>query len=271
MENSAFLLQFLDNIDVFALIIVRLIGFFLLLPIFSGTTIPNMVKIVFILPLSLMIYSSGIVGQITYFDSTTGLVFLLVKEFMVGLSMSFVVYSIFMVLFMVGQFMDYQIGFSMVSVFDPVTQIQVPITGNLLYMFAILLLATTGGLHSLIALCFRSFELLPIGDAMVIGNGGLAQYMLKLLGDYFVLGVQIAMPIIGTIFIVDVSLGLLVKAAPQMNVFAVGMPIKLLIGLAMLYFVIPMFGGVYDHLYEQAYKAAINIMEILSPLGGISP
>lgn len=265
MENSYFMLQFLENIDIFAVIIVRLAGFLLLLPVFSGTTVPNLVKVIFLVPLALIVYSNGIVGEITYHSGTAGLVILLIKEFMVGLTLSFAVYTIFMVLFMVGQFMDYQIGFSMVSVFDPVTQIQVPITGNLLYMFSIVLLVRTGGLHSLIAAIVKTFEILPPGKAILVGNAGLAEYMLSILSDYFALGVQIAMPVIGTIFIVDVSLGLLVKAAPQMNIFAVGMPIKLLVGLCILFFVVPMFGGVYDHLFEQAYKAVLNILEGISP------
>ncbi|WP_250229369.1 flagellar biosynthetic protein FliR [Anaeropeptidivorans aminofermentans] len=265
MVNSIFFTDFFNNIDILMVILVRLTGFFILLPIFSGTTIPNTAKIAFILPLGIMIYSGGAVTEISYDSNTAGLVFLLIKEFMVGLTLSFAVYTIFMTLFMAGQFMDYQIGFSMVSIFDPVTQIQVPITGNFLYMLIILLLVRTGGLHAFIGVIFKSFEVLPVGTAEIFSNKFIASYMLSLLTDYFSLGVQIAMPIVGAIFIVDISLGLLVKAAPQMNVFVVGMPIKLLIGLYILYYIIPVFAGVYDHLFEQSYKAVINIMGGLSP------
>jgi flagellar biosynthetic protein FliR len=220
-----------------------------------------MIKLMFIIPLAYAIYASDIVPTVEYYDSVIGLVGLCVKEFMVGLSLSFAVYIIFTIMYLAGQFIDYQIGFSMVSVLDPVSQIQVPITGNMLNIMVLLIFLRSGALNTFIAAIFRSFEILPLGMGRILNNDFMHNYIIMLIVEYFVLGVQIAIPIIGTILIIDISLGLLVKAAPQMNVFVVGMPIKLLIGLILLYVVIPIYGSIYDFIYEQAMAAMLAVLE----------
>jgi flagellar biosynthetic protein FliR len=110
-----------------------------------------------------------------------------------------------------------------------------------------------------------SFEVLPIGEAHIINNSFIAHYIMGLLVRYFALGVQLAMPLIGTILLMDVSMGFLVKAAPQMNVFVVGMPIKLLVGLFILYTVVPAFGFVYEHIFAMSMDALYSMMGGLMP------
>jgi len=265
MESSALFLDLFNNIDILLVVLVRLVGFFMMLPLFSGSSIPVTLRVMFIVPLAFIVYSSGVVTTIFYQDSVLGLGVLLIKEFFTGFSMSFAVYIIFTIMYMAGQFIDYQIGFSMVSVLDPVSQIQVPITGNLLNIFMLLILIRSGGFHVFVATIYRSFEVLPIGRAVVLNNSAVPMIIINLIMEYFALGVQLAVPIIGTIMIVDISMGFLVKAAPQMNVFVVGMPIKLIVGLVVLYAIVPAFGGIYDFIYEQAMEALLNVMGGLMP------
>ena len=265
MESSALFLDLFNNIDVLLVVLVRLTGFFMMLPLFSGSSIPVTFRIMFIVPLAYIIYSSGVVTNVSYYDSIFGLGLLLIKEFFTGFSMSFAVYIIFTIMYMAGQFIDYQIGFSMVSVLDPVSQIQVPITGNLLNILMLLILIRSGGFHVFVATIYRSFDVLPIGQAVILNNSTVPWLIINLITEYFSLGVQLAVPIMGTIMIVDISMGFLVKAAPQMNVFVVGMPIKLLVGLVVLYAVVPAFGGIYEFIYEQAMEALLNVMGGLLP------
>jgi len=263
--NLAAIADFYNHLDVFALIVVRLIGFMVIMPIFAGANIPNLVKIGLAVAVGLLVYQSGVAGSVTYDDSIPGYVLLIFKEFMVGFCIGFAVYIVFNVVFYAGQLIDFQIGFSMVSVLDPLTQIQVPITGNLLYLVVTVIFVVSGGFSSVVAAVFYSFQHVPIGTADVIANGGLVWYLIQMIATFFVTGLKIAMPIVGSVLILDVSLGILVKTVPQMNVFVVGMPIKLLAGIAMLVIIAPMMATVYNFLYDQAYNSVLTIIKGLSP------
>jgi len=261
LDSAGFLLGLYDNIDVFLLITVRLLAFFLLLPIISGQYVPMMAKIGLAMYISLISVSTGTLSAAAYDNSVLGYLMLILGEFAVGLILAFAAYLVFSVFLFAGQLIDFQIGFSMVSVFDPVTQIQVPITGNLYYMVAAILFLQLGGLNSFIYTIFHSYKVLPIGGAFIIGNGGtLSAYILKMLGEMMVMGLQIALPVVGTVLAVDIALGLLVKAVPQMNIFVVGMPIKLFIGLMVLLVIAPLFIEYYNYVYE---AAANNVMTLI--------
>jgi len=265
MEIPLLLLYAFNNVDVLLIIFVRLIGFFLMIPLFSGTTIPMFIRILFVVPLAYIIFTSGVVTSVYYDDSIVGLTVLMVREFFVGFSMSFVVYIIFTLMYLAGQMIDHQMGFAMVSVLDPVAQIQVPITGNLLNIMTILLLVRSGGFNYFVAAIYRSFEFLPIGQAQILNNEFLAYYVVTMFVQYFILGVQLAMPIVGTVLLIDVSMGFLVKAAPQMNVFVVGIPIKMAVGMLILYAVIPAFAHIYEFIETRSLDALFNIMGGLAP------
>lgn len=268
MESYAFTVisQFYDNIDVFLLIFVRLLAFFLLLPVISGMSIPISVKLTLAVCISVVIFMSGAVTTVTYHNSIAGYFILILTEFLTGIFMGYVLFFIFNIIFYTGQLIDYQIGLSMMSVLDPVSQIQVPVVGNLYYLAVSAMLVVTGGLHSFIGAFFYSYQILPIGVANIIGNAPLAWYMLTLLTEFIVVAVKIALPIVGSILLIDVALGIMVKAVPQMNVFVVGMPIKLMVGLLLLLSVLgPTLGTIYNHLFELAYDALINTIWGMAP------
>jgi flagellar biosynthetic protein FliR len=265
-ETLALLTQFYDNIDVFLLIFVRIIAFFLYLPIISGLNIPVLVKLILALCLSIIVFLSGDVTAVTYNDTLPGYFVLLLTEFMAGMLMGYILYFIFNIIFFAGQLIDYQIGLSMMSVLDPFTQLQVPIAGNLYYLALSAMLVVSNGLHAFIGAFYMSFKLIPVGAANIIGNAPLTWLMLTLLTEFIVLAVKIAMPIVGAILVIDAMLGIMVKAVPQMNVFVVGMPIKLLAGLALMFVLLgPTFGGIYDHIFNLAYDSLSDLMIGMSP------
>lgn len=266
MDDIYFLADIFNNVDIFLLILVRIFGFFIILPILAGANVPATIRAGFACLFAYMVYFSGIYGEVdlNYYNNLSGYFFLIIKEFLVGFTMAYVIYLVFSVMYIVGHFIDDTIGFSMVSVFDPVSQIQVPITGNLLYLFAMALLIVTGGLNAILAVLFQSFEMLPIGQAVFLENENLTLYVLSLTINAFYMGIQIAMPIVGALMIINISLGILVKASPQMNVFVVGMPFKLLVGLILFFMILPIFANVYDLLFDEAYKAIVNVIRSLS-------
>ncbi len=257
--------QFLLRLDILVIINVRILAFVLVLPALSSSSIPNLVKLIFSLSISFLLFSTNQIETVNYINSVPGFVSLLVSEFVVGFTLAFVVYLIFSVMYLAGQLIDYQIGFSMLSVLDPFTQIQVPVTGNLLYFMMAALMIQSGALQVFITALFVSFEKIPPGTQFLWQNDRLFTYIVNLLGTYLELGMRVAMPIIGCIILIDIALGILVKSVPQMNVFVVGMPIKLLIGLVILYITVPGIASMIDTLYNMSNKALENV------IGGLSP
>jgi flagellar biosynthetic protein FliR len=249
------------------LVMARILAFFLVLPVFSGANITPMVKIGLAASVSLIIFVSGRVTSVVYQPTVLDFVMVFISEFMVGFLSGFVISLIFSLILLAGQLIDFQIGFSMVSVFDPVSQVQVPIVGNLFNLTMTAMLVQSGGLRGLIGALFFSYDRLPIGGAFIIGNGKLMYMLLDMLMNFMMVAVQIAMPIMGALLVIDMSMGLLVKAAPQMNIFVVGMPIKLLSGLILLGLLSPLLSDIYKIIFDLAYQALLETLRGMAEHG----
>ena len=266
MAGLDILVQFYEQVDILLLIFVRVIAFLSVLPAVSHRHMMVTVRVFFALSISVALFMSGVVTSVTYVDTPAGYVFLILQEFLVGTIMAFVVFSVYNLVYFTGQIIDFQIGLAMVNVLDPMTQIQVPIVGNLLYFVMIALLVASGGLHLLFGAFFHSYAVLPIGMGVVLGNQGIAWYMTLLLVDSIILAVRISMPVLGAMMIINAALGIMVKTVPQMNIFVVGLPIKLLVGLILLYLVMtPAAATIHRHVFELAYNAMSEVMWGMRP------
>jgi len=223
-----------SNIDVFLCILVRFFAFMTIMPIFSGQKIPATIRIMMGVAVSSLVVASGTVGEINYEQTAIGYAALILTEFLTGFIIGFVVYFMFSVFHFVGQMVDYQLGFSMASVLDPGSGEQVSVTGNLFYLAVMVLFVIGGGLDYFIKIVFDSYSIIPPGQADLFANGELAHDIVVMITRYFEIGMIIALPVIGAVVIIDIALGLLTKAVPQMNVFVVGIPVKLFAGLIIL-------------------------------------
>jgi len=265
MEPASILVEIYGNIDLFLLATVRMIGFFIILPVFTGQNVPTAAKITVAAGVALITSMGGQLERPLYDENVMGLFILMLQEFLTGFIIGFAVYLLFTIFYFVGQLIDYQIGFSMVSVYDPVSQIQAPITGNLYYLIMCAFFVMSGGLHRFVHAMCESYRIVPIGGAKILANSSLMFLMVNMMIEYLIIGVQIALPIVGTIIIVDVALGVLVKAAPQMNIFVVGMPIKVFVGIIVLFLMIPTVSNVYAYLYELLVSYTSNILQGMAP------
>ena len=264
MGDLPFLIAMFDQIDILILIMVRVMAFLTLMPVLSGMSIPMQVRLTVAVTVSVALFSSGLVTTVTYIDSVPGLVLLMINELMAGMAMGFIVFFVFNCILFAGHFMDFSIGFMMVNVMDPIQQIQVPVLGNVIFMSLSALLIVTGGLNHILMVFFDSYRIVPLGAAMILGNEPMAEYMVVALVGFVILAVRIAMPIVGTIFIVNVVLGIMVKTVPGINVFVVGMPLKILLGLFLMYSVVaPAFGFLYGLIFDNTFNSLVNIIEVM--------
>jgi len=266
------LVAFFEHVDILMMVFVRVLGFIMIVPVMSSQNLFGQGRLFLAFTVAIAIFMSGVVGTIDFVDTTPGYVYLILQEFMVGMFMGYVTTAVFNLMLFAGQMMDHQIGFMMVNVMDPMTQIQVPIVGNLYHFMLLAMVVVTGGIHAFFEAFFFSYQVLPIGTAVVIGNERLAWYFVHLMVESMVLAAQIAMPIVGTMMVVNVALGLVVKTVPQLNVFSVGLPLKIILGVSLLYLVVtPHFGTYFRYIFEMAELGLWEVMHGMQPTQGMVP
>lgn len=222
---------FSDSFFILILIFMRITGIFLQIPLFSSRNIPSVVKVWFVFFITIVITPTIIPGTLDFSNFMT-LGYYMLIEFITGLLLGGVVLFVLNALYIAGNIIDTNIGFSMVNVISPTDENQLPVTANLYYVIFMITFLITNSHHAIIRAVVRSFEIIPLGQSFL--SGEIINELIKVLGESFVLGVKISMPIILTIIIANVILGILSKAMPGMNVFVIGMPFKILIGLSII-------------------------------------
>lgn len=173
---------------------------------------------------------------------------LALPEIVAGLLLGMVCGFLFYGVELSGQVIGMQMGFGIVGVIDPMTEEQVSIISQLQYLFATLVFLTFNGHHFLLEGLGQSFQAVPLGGAHF--PAGLSQTVTTMSGDIFVAAVKIAAPVMAALFLTDVALGIIARTVPQMNIFIVGFPLKIGVGLLGLAFTWPMFTYVLKLLWK---------------------
>jgi flagellar biosynthetic protein FliR len=239
-----------DKFLILLLVFVRMSALFVATPVFGRREMPAYLKI------GLAFFCSYILVpllgdvQVEYTNLLSFAV-IVAKEFLVGIIIGFVSFLVFTALCIAGQIIDIQIGFGMVNVLDPTMNSQVPLTGNFIYILITLLFLSMDGHHMLLSALFKSYSVLPINgfeftEAMV-------NNMTTIFSDVFMIGFKISMPVLAAALLAEVALGILSRTVPQMNVFVVGIPLKIGIGLLTLYIMMPIFIQIMTVTFDRMY------------------
>ena len=239
----------LYNIEYFFLILVRISCFVFTAPFFSMRGVPNITKIGLSAILSMLMMGTMTPNEADY-TSVIGYAVLVFREAITGLLLGFSASIANYIVMFAGNVMDMDIGFAMVTEFDISSNSQVTITANMYYYFTLLLLLV-GGMHRfLIRALADSFSLIPLGGA-VFRRDVLLQSMIVYMRNLFVLGFRIMLPVFAVMLTMNVILGIMAKVAPQMNMFSVGVQIKILVAFAVMYLMVFLFPEVVDMITEQ--------------------
>ncbi|MDO3410686.1 flagellar biosynthetic protein FliR [Saccharibacillus sp. CPCC 101409] len=235
---------------VFMLIFCRVTSFFVVAPLISSRNVPNNFKIGLASFVAILIYLSYGTNQSVAFDG--GYILLIVREVLIGLMLGYIAYLIITAIQTAGAIMDIQIGFGMATVFDPTTGAVTPLTGNFKYMIAMLLFLAMNGHHRLLDAIVYSYNWVPLDNELFarIYDGSVSEFVLKSLAASFLVAFQMAAPIMVSLFLTDVGLGFLAKTAPQFNIFVIGIPIKIIVGLILLLMLMPSLTYIFDHLFS---------------------
>jgi len=245
-----------NKYEMFLLVLTRVSSIFIISPFFSAQNIPNVLKIGFSFILSILI---SVTLDINIDLEGTTFVAAIAKELMVGLIIGFISYMFFTIFYIMGQLIDMKIGFGMVNVMDPQHKVQVPLMGNFYYILAFLILLFINGHHIIINAIIDSYEFIPIGK-FVLGED-ITFSLINILSKTFATGFKLAAPIIGIILLMDLLLGILARTIPQMNVFVVGMPLKILVGLLIISVSIPIFYTITIDIFNETVSEIYNFLK----------
>ncbi|MDQ0161750.1 flagellar biosynthetic protein FliR [Bacillus alveayuensis] len=222
----------LQQYPAFLLIFMRIVSFMVTLPLFSYRTIPNRVKIGISFYLALLI---TVTIEVPAIELNSLYILLILKEVTLGLFIGLTAYIVISGVQIAGSFIDFQMGFAIASVIDPQTGVQSPVIGQLFYIFALFFLLSTNAHHLLIEGALNSFEFIPIEKQhLFLFEGQVVESLIIAFNKMFIIAFQMAIPIVGSLFLVDVALGILTRTVPQLNVFVVGFPLKIAVSFVMI-------------------------------------
>ena len=253
--------ELIPKISVLLLIFARVSSFFMVVPLFSYRTIPAQMKIAFALILSWMMYYTFTIDA---FEINGQYILLVMKEVIIGLSLGLIAYIIFSAVAIAGGFIDFQLGFAMANIVDPQTGVSTPLTGQFFNFLILLLLLATNGHHLILDGIFYSYQFLPMNELFpAFGDEQTVKYIMTLFTAVFMIAFQMSAPVVAVIFLVTLALGITGKTVPQLNIFVVGFPIKIVVGFLVLLVTMGAIVQVMGNVIELTIVSLRNFMEFL--------
>ncbi|WP_026476016.1 flagellar biosynthetic protein FliR [Alkaliphilus transvaalensis] len=253
----------LMNFNLFILILIRITGIFVAAPVFARNNFPMPMKIGFSVAISfilLPILGDGFLLEINGFWQLT---YYTIIEFMIGIIIGFIAFMYFSALYLAGTIIDTQMGFGMVNVFDPQTNTQVPVMGNFYNNLVSLLFIVMNGHHLLIRILADSYQLLPVGFTFTIGSDMIGQ-LNHIMIEVFILAFKFSAPVLITVLLANILLGILARTMPQMNVFIVGLPLKIIVGIVTVMISLQFLLPFTELLFDKMFSAVFDVLKILS-------
>ncbi|TFE02772.1 flagellar biosynthetic protein FliR [Jeotgalibacillus salarius] len=251
------------RLTILLLIIVRVTAFFVTMPLFSHRAIPTTHRIGLAILLSWMMYYTL---DAEPFEINGEYILLIVKEAIVGLFLGLIAYIILSAIQIGGNFIDFQMGFAMANVIDPQTGAQSPLIGQYLYTLALLLLLALNGHHLILDGIFFSYQYIPL-DQVTLGFGDplTPELIIKAFAATFVISFQLAAPVVATLFLVDIALGIVARTSPQFNIFVIGFPIKITVAFIVLIILMGVTFQVIERLFDLIF---VVMRDLMITLGG---
>jgi len=254
---------FLQAFPIFLLIFCRITSFFVVAPILSARNVPNSFKVALGFMISVIVYLAYGFGESVPTDGTY--VLLIIREILAGVLMGFVVYLFFVIVQISGALIDLQMGFGMANIVDPMTGASAPLTGNFKYWVLLVIFLSMNGHHYMLNALMHSYDWMPLSNELFarIHDGSISEFVTKTVVMAFMLGFQLAAPVVVSMFLTDVGLGFLAKTAPQFNVFVIGMPLKILVGFLILLLTMPSVTTLFSYLFSEMFGSLEQLLMIV--------
>lgn len=251
----------LYDLEYFLLILVRVTCFVFVAPFFSMDGAPRQVRIGLSFFTALLLYETITPSElpITY-NTVTGYAVIVMKEAITGLLIGLGASMCSAIVNFAGSVADMETGLSMATLMDPTTKQSTSISG-VLYQYIIMMMLIASGMYRyLFGALADTFVLIPINGA-VFHTDKLIQSVVSFMTQYIVIGFRIVLPVFCVMLILNAVLGVLAKVSPQMNMFAVGIQLKIWIGLAVLFFTARMLPSAANFIFDQMKKMTVSFVE----------
>ncbi|MCH5339679.1 MAG: flagellar biosynthetic protein FliR [Acetatifactor sp.] len=248
------------DLEYFLLILTRVSCFVFIAPFFSMRNTPRNVRIVLSFFTSILLYQTLTPAPIVEYSTVLEYAIIIIKEAVSGLLLGFGATACSSIVNFAGSVADMEIGLSMVNLMDPATRQNSSITG-VLYQYALMMmLVATGMYRYLFGALADSFTLIPVNGAVFNGES-LANSVVRFLTEYVIIGFRIVLPVFCVMILLNAILGILAKVAPQMNMFAVGMQLKVLVGLSVIFFITSMLPSAADLIFTEMRELIVAFVE----------
>jgi len=252
----------ITQLEIWMLALIRVSFCIFLLPVLMGDEVPVTLRAGLTFFVSILLFPTLPQQALALPENPAQLFSLALRELYVGAVMGFSGTFAFLGLRLAGAWMDQEVGFSMVQLFNPIALEEETALGNFMQLiFAMLLIATGGYLYWLQAIG-ESFKAIPIGGAHFALDGVLEGFI-RLSTLSFLFGIKAAAPVMVTLFLTSVALGIVARIMPQINAWLVGMPLKIGLGLVVLWTTLPVIWHLFRHHHEDIVQRALMLQSIM--------
>lgn len=249
----------LTDFEILILILVRVSCFVSVAPFYGHSGVPRQLKIGLSVFISLLLYGFIDKTALSY-TGLLGYAVIVLKEGITGLLIGFGASICNSIILFAGHVISMDIGLSMATEFNPEMNTQSTQVGDLYHYFIMLLLIATNMYQVILRAFADSFIVVPI-NGQVFDWDHLLQSMMQFMTDLFVIGFRIVLPVFACLMILNCILGILAKVSPQMNMFAVGMQMKIMVGLVVLFLTISLLPGIADFIFNEMRKMMVLFIE----------
>jgi flagellar biosynthetic protein FliR len=242
--------------------LTRILGLIMTAPVFGNNAVQTPVKIGLGVFITLIVAPTLPPLPDVALGSWQGL-FILVQQLLIGMAVGFIMRVVFAAVGAAGEIVGLQMGLGFASFFNPQSDGQTQVIANFFNLLATLLFLAVNGHLLLLNVIVASFQTLPISTQPLAAAGfySVAGYGATI----FALGLQLALPLIAILLMTNLALGILTRAAPQLNLYSIGFPITLGVGLIALDLTLPYFAPMLEHAFQNGLMTSMKLIQTLHP------
>jgi len=250
-----------DELERWFLMLFRIGSMLMVMPVFGYNSIPAAARMAVAFLVTSVIFPLHPETQLVLNPGVLEFFAVIIREVFIGLSIGTVTVFIFTGVQLAGHVMGHSMGFGMINTIDPFSEEHIPVLGQLLTMMTLVLFLLMNGHHFLLQAVDESFIRIPIGTG-ALSDRAIAGFA-RLTADIFSIGIKVAAPVLVSILVAEVALGIVARTVPQMNVWIIGFPLKIMVGLLTLLIALPMIVYVFGKIYRGWQGDVIDFLRAL--------
>lgn len=252
----------LKDLEYFLLIFVRVSMFIYIAPFYGMRGVPRQVKIGLSFFLAMLLFQVIVPREYPVYETVWGYAVIVMKEALTGLLIGMGANICTTVLAFAGRIIDMETGMAMSNLVDPTTKEMTSISGVLYQYMVTLILIISGMYQYLLKALAETYQLIPVNGA-VVRSEAIVSSLIGFLSSYISIGFRICLPVFAVMLLLNAVLGIMARVAPQMNMFSVGMQLKVLVGICVLFITTGMIPGMADFIYTEMKIMVVDMVEAL--------